>query len=673
MRINHNIQALNTYRQLSQNQGTISKHLERLSSGLRINRAADDAAGLAISEKMRSQIKGLAMAERNALDGISLIQTAEGALNETNAILQRMRELAVQAANDTMTDEDRVNIQKEVNALTDEINRIGNTTNFNTRKLLNGDVSANVATPARIVGEDLGASVEIIPASTKGTATGTAVNNPVEIHGDTNGFATGNIKVNDTDLTGTPITINSSNNELTLTVGGVQKTIVLTDGVTYNGTAPTDLAALINDIKAELDAAFGSGQATAAVDSNGFLQITDNTTTGANSIVTIDGGNAAATLFGSPITSTSGAKNDELTFELDGVPQTITLSQGTYSTPTDLINELNTLATTPAPGIAVTFSLNGNAIVAASNSSGATSSVTNIGGDAATDLGLVGATIVNGKDQNNELKINVEGTEVTAIIPDATYTDLDVLATAVQDAVNTALAAAGSSATVNVTHSNGNLTIEDTKDGKLSTIEITNGTAATIENKAAANALGFIGDGITNSSDMGEDGSDNALQMQIGSNKGDQLAISIDDARAFALGLTHTVSSTMAFTGHDGSTIDVEYSSTNTITNNGVTEYVLDISTHDAAEKAISVIDNSITVITTQRANLGAVQNRLEHTISNLGTTNENLTASESRIRDADMAMEMAEFTKNNIINQAATAMLAQANQLPQGILQLLK
>lgn len=138
MKINNNIQALNAYRNLNANQFQTSKNLERLSSGLRINRAADDAAGLAISEKMRAQIRGLKMAERNSMDGISMIQTAEGALAEVHAMLQRMRELAVQAANDTNTETDRKEIQKEINQLTSEINRIGNATEFNTKKLLNG-------------------------------------------------------------------------------------------------------------------------------------------------------------------------------------------------------------------------------------------------------------------------------------------------------------------------------------------------------------------------------------------------------------------------------------------------------------------------------------------------------------------------------------------------------
>mgnify|MGYP001013611252 CR=1 FL=1 len=146
MRINHNITALNTYRQLTINNTAANKSLEKLSSGYRINRAGDDAAGLAISEKMRGQIRGLNQAERNAQDAISLIQTAEGALNETHSILQRMRELAVQAASDTNTDIDRGELQKEIEQLLEEIDRISTETEFNTRTLLNGDFDGSSET-----------------------------------------------------------------------------------------------------------------------------------------------------------------------------------------------------------------------------------------------------------------------------------------------------------------------------------------------------------------------------------------------------------------------------------------------------------------------------------------------------------------------------------------------
>ncbi|WP_046174434.1 flagellin N-terminal helical domain-containing protein [Domibacillus indicus] len=144
MRINHNIQALNAYRNLGNTNNATSKSLEKLSSGLRINRAADDAAGLAISEKMRSQIRGLDMAERNSLDAISLIQTAEGALASTHDILQRMRELSVQAANGTLQNEDRDAIKDEIDELTKEIDRIAKTTQFNNKELLDGSLSSGV-------------------------------------------------------------------------------------------------------------------------------------------------------------------------------------------------------------------------------------------------------------------------------------------------------------------------------------------------------------------------------------------------------------------------------------------------------------------------------------------------------------------------------------------------
>ena len=159
MRINHNIAALNTYRQLSNANGAQGKSMEKLSSGLRINRAGDDAAGLAISEKMRGQIRGLDQASRNSQDGISLIQTAEGALNETHSILNRMRELAVQSSNDTMTADDRAQIQKEVTDLIGEIDNIGGKTQFNTQNLLDGSYASKVIQIGANDGENLTISI----------------------------------------------------------------------------------------------------------------------------------------------------------------------------------------------------------------------------------------------------------------------------------------------------------------------------------------------------------------------------------------------------------------------------------------------------------------------------------------------------------------------------------
>jgi flagellin len=211
MRINHNIAALNAYRNLDINNENTSKSLEKLSSGLRINRAADDAAGLAISEKMRSQIRGLDMAERNALDGVSVVQTADGALSSTQEILQRMRELSVQAASDSNTDSDRAQIQQEMNQLTSEVNRIGNATEFNTGKLLDGSRLDKIATG----GLDQSINLQI------GANAGQSV------------------KLEINDMRSQALGISSS------TTGGAAQTITLSDGITtqqvwYTSTASAD-------------------------------------------------------------------------------------------------------------------------------------------------------------------------------------------------------------------------------------------------------------------------------------------------------------------------------------------------------------------------------------------------------------------------------------------------
>ena len=171
MRINNNLMAMNAHRELTINSSAQAKSLEKLSSGLRINRAGDDAAGLAISEKMRGQIRGLQQGSRNAQDGISLIQTAEGALNETHSILQRMRELAVQASNDTYVAADRTNIQAELTQLTSEVDRIANKTQFNTQNLLDGTLSNTTMLVGANAGETIVLSISTMSTGALGVGT----------------------------------------------------------------------------------------------------------------------------------------------------------------------------------------------------------------------------------------------------------------------------------------------------------------------------------------------------------------------------------------------------------------------------------------------------------------------------------------------------------------------
>jgi len=449
MRINHNITALNTYRQLSMNNTNGAKSIEKLSSGLRINRAGDDAAGLAISEKMRAQIRGLEMASKNAQDGISLIQIAEGALNETHSILQRMRELAVQSANDTNTADDRAELQKEIDQLLSEIDRIGNTTEFNTKKLLNGgaSVSGTVGsdlTGVTIVGgtgeTQVGSSVTISAVTVATSASATKAN----------AFTAGEVAS-----------------------GGLAFSV---NGTNFNfaeGTSIDDVLKSINDA--------GLGVKATAVSSDADLKL-------------------ETTAVGSAATLTTNLANGSTMVTARGQDATVTLAGGE------------------------TYIAEGNII-----------------------------TIQSG---------NAKG-----------------------------------------------LQIEVSKDI----------TSVTTDNKITVNHNG-------------------TLNLQIGANANQEMNIGIRDMRAAALGV------------------------------NG-----LKVTDQASAKTAITTIDHAIRTVSGERSKLGAYQNRLEHTINNLGTSAENLTAAESRIRDVDMAKEMMEFTKNNILVQAAQAMLAQANMTPQGVLQLLR
>lgn len=390
MIINHNMNALNAHRNMGINNTAAGKSMEKLSSGLRINRAGDDAAGLAISEKMRGQIRGLTQASRNASDGISMIQTAEGALNETTNILQRMRELAVQASNDTNTASDRNEIQKEINALTEEVDRIANNTEFNTQKLLNGNKSG--------VG-------------------GKVINDAVEAKA-----GVFEIELGVEPAAGNEITIDG-------------KTVKFEAGDVGNETKIQD----------KLNNQFS-----------------------------------------------------DYTFVVDGNKKKITITQKTAS------DKENILV----------------------------------------------------KFKNKAIDVKVKEVGVAA-------------------------------------------KEEEVSEGKA--------------------------------------------KVQVGANSNQSMSIEIDDMRAKALNITD----------ERGNSLNV-------------------LSAEDA-NKAITAFDAALNEVSSQRANLGAVQNRLEYTISNLDNTAENLTSAESTLRDVDMAKEMMEYSKNNILNQAAQAMISQANQQPQNVLQLLR
>ena len=487
MVVRSNIMALNANRQLGMNNTQVSKSLEKLSSGFKINRAGDDASGLAISEKMKAQIKGLETASANSQDGISLVQTAEGALTEVHSMLNRMVELATKSANGTLQDDvDRDAIQSEVDALLKEVDRIGDSTNFNGINLLDGSLSGSKV-----------ASVEM---------TGT--------------FGTTNAAI-----TGTPVAATAQ---------------------VYTAGALTDSGSAV-----------GGEDATVTVlytDSTGATKTKDITFT------TADNAADSATALIAAINNDSELSG---LFTAGGDDSGITLTSNTAGTKNVVT------------GLAVkTSSTDGIEVDAGS--------VTTEGAEATTSYNLTA--------------IGAAGN--TVVIDGKTYT-----------------AKAGSDGT----------------DGK---------TFADLATLAVATAKNGVTLDTTDAGAVTASKTGTGLSLQIGDSSADfnKMTVSVEDMRSEGLGIKG-----------------------------------LDVSTADAAASAIQTIKDAINKVSTNRADMGALQNRLEYTINNLDVSAENLNSANSRIRDTDMAKEMMNYTKMNVLTQAAQAMLAQANQQPQSILQLLQ
>lgn len=559
MIINHNMNALNAHRNMGVNNTNAGKSMEKLSSGLRINRAGDDAAGLAISEKMRGQIRGLTQASRNASDGISLVQTAEGALNETTNILQRMREISVQSANSTNTETDRAALQEELNQLTTEINRIGNTTEFNTQKLLNG-------------GAGTSSSANITDAASASVTTGT--------------FAAKNLS-------------QKNNMQASIKVDGT--TFDISDALKDNFTSADDVITKLKEVKA-------------------------------------------------------GEKklSDVLDISKDGQKLVFTAKSTGKSSSVEISTNENELA--QMLGYTDATDLKDNA-----NGEGNNATIQKHGLEGAT--ALTQKTDVN-KGESFKVKVGSES-EVTVKFDSTKTYDFDNTDTNVAQAareeyvkdVNVALQKAGLSDKVEASLSNDNKLQLISKNGK--DIKVTDGNVGGAQGITNASTVKNVNQVVG----AGAQGAGFEVNLQIGANSGQAMNLSIGDMRAAALGITGN-------TGQSG------FSSTNNVSNGTdtiSTEASLDITNASSASKAITAIDSAMEKVSSERAKLGAVQNRLEYTISNLDNTAENLTSAESTLRDVDMAKEMMEYSKNNILSQAAQSMISQANQQPQNVLQLLR
>ncbi len=658
MIINHNVTALNTYRQLGINAANGAKSTEKLSSGLRINRAGDDAAGLAISEKMRAQIRGLDQASRNAQDGISMIQTTEGALGESHAILQRMRELAVQSANDTNVNVDREELQKEINQLSSELNRIGNTTEFNTQKVLNG--SGNEI-------KGIGTTI------TRGGAEGAVGQFAKVIDSKAEQVGTYTIQVSTQFDAGQIIQIGD-------------QTFTAVAGVADASLGQFSIGANTDDAAASLAAAINANAAL-----NG--RFTNASFTGSTITLTERVGQATGVDLGASNVK-PGTGSGAVTLGL--TQGSIKEVQGKYTFNIDKAFEV----------VGQTISIAGSTYTAVA--SNATGSQFNVDSDREAQAKAIAKAINSDTTgAGARFEATVKGTTITLTERVGKATGTDPVSTDISNTTPGAVAGEYNTEFNTLIGNGGKFTVDgvdilvtdDPNDARLA-----NGTAMLAgkslkqqaDNLAAAiNANGLLsakytasttGEKLTLAQKIGKESlvaptvtantsAKNKFEatFQIGANSGQSMTIQVEDMRAKALGVTGEKSgqTVKAQNGTEAQFVRVANVSNGSDNNN--VEFALDITTSKNASGAISVINDAIEKVSAQRAQLGAFQNRLEHTINNLGTSAENLTAAESRIRDADMAKSVMDNTKNSILAQAAQAMLAQANQTPQQVLQLLR
>ncbi|MGI5936490.1 MAG: flagellin [Oscillospiraceae bacterium] len=642
MRINTNITAMNTYTQYTKNTNKIASSVARLSSGYEINSAADNAAGLAISEKMRAQIRGLEKAATNSQDAISLIQTAEGALGSTTEILQRMREIAVQSASDTNENEiDRAALQDEFYQLQKEIDEIAKTTTFNKKNLLDGSLSTNIAKLSNVKLANPGMSVELGKAPTgsynfsvsvqqasseiaaqKAEFTAVSSSDKFTVGTVTNHLSASSLANGNYEIT---VEYNENNKEMIFTAKKIGS-----DGIEFSAKLS----------EAELQATFGDNKAATLQFGNGDTVAFEFTVQDVNNKYTTDT---------STMKALANELTDALTLSATGGQDAQAATYGLYAHLTGAESvklEAGMSSVTFSNGVKVNFKELTSAAV--STKATATNKVTTTATGASTDTAAASAT-VNLSALLSDPSITEEGTIISLTIGEQNvlYT---VKADATVDSILTDLAAAVTSANIaleNTGAAGGNITLEATADTTNKTITLADKDG----NKGASGAYAFSASvkadivsyayfdtfgkvsstfDVINSSNAG-------LTFQVGANEGDEMVINIDKMDSNYLGVASAT-----------------------------------VTTQTAASAAISAVDKAINAVSSQRAYLGAIQNRLEYKISNLNTASENLTSAESLIRDVDMAKEMTNFTNANILQQAATAMLAQANALPQNVLSLI-
>lgn len=625
--INTNIASLNAQRNLGKSQNDLTKSMERLSSGLRINSAKDDAAGLAISDRMTSQIRGLNQAARNANDGISLAQTAEGALQESTNILQRMRELAIQSANDTNSASDRVSLQAEVNQLKQEITRIAETTTFNDRNVLDGTLNNAQFQVGANANETISFSIASATAESLGD-NALKSNNPVGIEAVTTRAATtaGGNNVASQDLT---IEGPRSTSTVKINKGDAARDIaekINVESQTTGVTADARTTATLSHVMADGTVGFGL--------------------VGSNAIPVA----ISATVTTNDLTPLVQAINNQagttgITASLSGDKKSITLTQPAgYDIK---INDYTHSETTGLDSMRVT----GNEGIG-----------TNL---AETAAGSPTQATLSNLSEPGDVSLTLDSGGTPTAITAATITDIKDL-TALVTAIN------AKSGTTNVSAS-----FTDPAGLDKSKITLTSTASEAIDltlwavsgTTTATMVVGGVDGAVTTQALLDEGAGTPVVAASVGASliAGDSTVVGGEVT--FSSSGEYTVKSSIA--NVDDSLFNSGAGGSNASKLNSVE--TIDISTVEGANEAIQIVDGALGQIDSLRGDLGAVQNRFESTISNLENVSENLSAARSRILDADIAMETSAMTKNNILQQAGVSILAQANQTPQLALQLLQ
>ncbi|KAB7627188.1 flagellin [Alkalilimnicola sp. S0819] len=714
--INTNIASLTAQRNLNKSQGDLQTSLQRLSSGVRINSAKDDAAGLAISNRFTAQIKGLNQAARNANDGISLAQTAEGALQESGNILQRIRELSIQSANSTNSAGDRQSLQSEVNQLVSELDRIANTTNFNGLKLLDGSFTAQSFQVGADANQTISVNVNSATTDTLGVNKSTTNNaefgitaassstgaiaasqtrtatqganlaaaeaagladqaitvtaadgstDSLDITSDQSAAELATVLAGVTGVASATAEANSVDIDLSVTIGELANNTSALVNVTRDGGA-TEVVTVAKDAGGNVTVTGdGNGEVTLAWDEDtSVLSVTENGgATGRNIEVEYDqNGSAAATgisVEGQTVATTEFAvKMSTVNVELDagasissdvtgatglfdiasaGVAATTYMDGSTDTTAGNRVAAQNLEITGPSAVKSVEVEVNASArdIAAAVNKVAGETGVSATANTEATISGLSADGVVS---------FNLNGEDISANV---TTDDLSNLADAINDQ-------SGSTGVIaRLSNDGASITLEQGNGDDIKLADF-NSSATTSDTPVTVNVAGSTGSAVRLTDDNTAGATDSTVvggEVEYKSTGG-YFSISSDVA-ALSGGL------------FAGEADQLQASAKETVRQ-------INISSVDGANAAIDIVDGALAQVDGIRADLGAAQSRFESTISNLQVTSENVSAARSRILDTDFAAETAQLTKAQILQQAGTAMLAQANSLPQQVLSLL-